>query len=340
MKVLSLFDGMSCGMEALKRTKIKVDAYYASEIDKYAIKISGKNHPEIVQLGDVVQWETWDWDEISPDLLLAGSPCQGFSHAGMGLAFDDPRSALYFEFEKILFEKKPKYFLLENVRMKKEWEEIITERLGVEPILINSSLVSAQNRERLYWTNIPGITQPADKEIYLKDVVLTDVFPVALHNLYGGFKEKSVRVFTGKSPTLRTPAGGGHIPSLVKRSVVTSQYRKILMGDVKEKAYALNASDWRGLNRRQGQNAVIEGIFDENLTDQEIAEAFKGVSYDTFKDWGIIRKFDPIECERLQTLPDNFTAGVSNTQRYKMIGNGWTVDVIAHILRSLDEETT
>src|SRR5210317_2158501 len=158
LNVLSLFDGMSCGRIALDRCGIPVNVYYASEIDKYAIEIAKKNYPDTIHLGDVRDVKGDDLANI--DLLIGGSPCQGFSFAGGQLGFDDPRSKLYFEFERILNEVNPQYWMLENVKMKKEYQDIITERLGVEPILINSSLVSAQNRKRLYWTNLPGVEQP------------------------------------------------------------------------------------------------------------------------------------------------------------------------------------
>ena len=187
MKVLSLFDGMSCGRIALDRLGIAVDTYYASEIDKYAIEVAQKNYPDTIHVGDVTQLNADDFQDV--DLILAGSPCQGFSFAGNQLAFDDPRSALFFEFIRLLKAIKPKYFLLENVRMKKEFLEVITEQVSscypefqghdlfggrIEPILINSSLVSAQSRERYYWTNIPNIQQPEDRGIVLRDVLEED----------------------------------------------------------------------------------------------------------------------------------------------------------------------
>tara|TARA_R100001082_G_scaffold57062_1_gene31515 strand:+ start:5170 stop:7080 length:1911 start_codon:yes stop_codon:yes gene_type:complete len=172
MNILSLFDGMSCGRLALDRLGIKVDKYYASEIDKYAIQVSSANYPDIIQIGDVCNVKGEDYPNI--DLVLAGSPCQGFSFAGNQLAFDDPRSALFFEFVRILKEVKPKYFLLENVKMKKEFLDVISEQVGVEPILINSALVSAQNRLRYYWTNIPGVEQPEDRGIVLRDILETE----------------------------------------------------------------------------------------------------------------------------------------------------------------------
>ena len=171
MNVLSLFDGMSCGRIALERLGIKVDNYFASEIDKYAIKVSEANYPDIIQVGDITELDLSTLPKI--DLIMGGSPCQGFSFAGKQLAFDDPRSALFFEFVRCVKELKPKYFLLENVRMKKEYLDVISEYIGVEPIMINSALVSAQNRVRYYWTNIPGIEQPEQRGIVLRDILET-----------------------------------------------------------------------------------------------------------------------------------------------------------------------
>ena len=171
MNVLSLFDGMSCGRIALERLGIQVDNYYASEIDKYAIQVSQANYPNIIQVGDVTELDTSTLPKI--DLIMGGSPCQGFSFAGKQLAFDDPRSALFFEFVRCVEELKPKYFLLENVRMKKEYLDVISEYMGVEPIMINSALVSAQNRVRYYWTNIPGVEQPEQRGIVLRDILET-----------------------------------------------------------------------------------------------------------------------------------------------------------------------
>lgn len=164
MNILSLFDGISCGQIALNRADIKYNMYFASEIEKSAINITQKNFPNTVQLGDVTKVKASDLPQI--DLLIGGSPCQGFSFAGKQLNFDDPRSSLFFEFVRLLRECKPKYFLLENVKMKKEHQDVITEHLGVKPILINSSTVSAQDRKRLYWTNITDITQPKDKKYF------------------------------------------------------------------------------------------------------------------------------------------------------------------------------
>jgi DNA (cytosine-5)-methyltransferase 3A len=323
MNVLSLFDGMACGKVALDRAGIKVDSYFASEIDKYAIQVAKKNHPSIIELGNITNWETWQLPKI--DLILAGSPCQGFSNAGKGLNFDDTRSKLFFIFVEILKELKPKFFLLENVKMKKEWRETITSIMEVEPILINSSLVSAQNRERYYWTNIPNVSQPADKGILLKDVLLSG--EILIHNIYGGFNETEPRIFEGKSPTLRTPAGGGHIPSVV-------ELEKLNLSDA-EKIYMDRVT-------RDGRNHWDFGHHSDTKkrkSQSVVANFMRGISYNVLKDLNVVRKLHPVECERLQTLEDKYTEGVSNTNRYKMIGNGWTVDVIAHILKCINESS-
>ena len=279
MNVLSLFDGMSCGQLALQKAGIKYDNYFASEIDKWAIQITQKNFPDTVQLGDVIRWADWHLPKI--DLLIGGSPCQGFSVAGAGLNFSDHRSELFFRYVDVLKRLKPKYFLLENVRMKKEWKDIISKHLRVEPIEINSALVSAQNRVRLYWTNIPNITQPTDRNIFWSDVYE---------------KNASAFYYTDKSFNC--------INKNLKRR---NKYKEYVSTD-NIKMQMLEASHYKGYS-----NERCFGIKDTN-----------GIRY-----------ISVIECERLQTVPDNYTEGVSNTQRYKMLGNGWTVDVIAHILKNI-----
>ena len=315
MNVLSLFDGMSCGMIALDRLGIKVDNYYASEIDKYAIQVSQANYPDIIHVGDITKLDLSTLPKI--DLVMGGSPCQGFSFAGKQLAFDDPRSALFFEFHKAISYLQPKYFLLENVRMKKEYLDIISEYMGVEPIFINSSLVSAQSRQRYYWTNIPNVEQPKDRNIFLKDILEDDAEEPMLSNIYGGFGEKKPRVHTDKSVTIRTAAGGGHIPSVTLKNKSANKQGK---------AYALthsynSAVAWNSIERKQRTmvpvcetNKIHPNVYDKCL----------------------YRKLTPLECERLQTVPDNYTNHVSNTQRYKMLGNGWTIEVIAHILKNME----
>ncbi len=326
MKIMSLFDGIACGRIALDRINAKVDKYYASEVDKYAMKIAQKNYPDIIQLGDVNDINFNDYvGKI--DLLMAGSPCQGFSKAGKGLNFDDSRSKLFFKFVESLRIIKPKYFLLENVDMKKEWQDIITEYLKVKLIKINSALVSAQSRERCYWTNIPGVKQPEDKKIFLKDIVLSDeliknnnqvledAMNICFDNLYRTKRE--ARIYEGKSPTIRANRSGLELINI--ENLIHSQ--KAL--DYMNRQVADGRTHWDFKHHSDIHN-------DKSAT--VVANFFKGVPYNVFKDWDCIRKFHPIECERLQTIPDNYTEGVSNTQRYKAIGNAWTVDVIAHIL--------
>ena len=267
--VLSLFDGMSCGQIALNRVGISYGKYYASEIDKHAIKVTQHNYPDTIQLGSVTEIKGTDLPQI--DLLIGGSPCQGFSFAGKGLNFDDPRSKLFFEFVRLLEETKPKYFLLENVKMKQEFQDIISEQLGVKPILINSSLVSAQNRERLYWTNIPIQGLPNDKGLFLKDVI---------------------EIGSGKKLSEQT----------AQRPRTLRNYRS-----ENQKAFCMLATMWKG-----SQSNGMTVIEDNGL-----------------------RNITPLECERLQTVPDNYTNVVADTNRYTMLGNGWTVDVIAHIFGGL-----
>ena len=221
MNVLSLFDGMSCGRIALERLGIKVDNYYASEIDKYAMKVSEANYPDIIQVGDVTELDTSTLPNI--DLIIGGSPCQGFSFAGKQLAFDDPRSALFFEFVRCVKELKPKYFLLENVRMKKEYLDVISEYMGVEPIMINSALVSAQNRVRYYWTNITNIEQPEQRGIVLRDILeSSDIWskkqPKYLKNhLDGKSRGDRVKSIDEKASCLTATMYKGQIQSWVKK---------------------------------------------------------------------------------------------------------------------------
>ena len=383
--VLSLFDGMSCGRLALERAWIPVRRYFASEIDKYAIQIATKNFPDIHQIGNAewvevyynitcgkdswyhIKSKIWDYRvwELGIDLLIGGSPCQWFSNAGKGLNFEDSRSKLFFEFVRILNEAKPRYFLLENVKMKKEWQNTISEHLfGIQPVEIDSALVSAQRRKRLYrvWKRNADwsysqvvIKQPEDKGILLKDI-LQDKFEKRyyidqakvqntdtkqsnflkkiLFNINPSGKGMNGNVYNPehKSPTLTTNKGEwikiiqlprGKNPGGVKEGkspTISSnywQYNNFLVGNQYNKRVFTDKSWclWTGMGRtnKQGMWVYNGSITPENF----------------------IRKLTPIECERLQTLPDDYTAGVSNSQRYKMLGNGWTIDVIAHIFREV-----
>ena len=302
MNVLSLFDGMSCGQIALDKLGVKVDKYFASEIDKYAIKVAKANYPDTIHLGDVRDVKASDLPEI--DLLIGGSPCQGFSFAGKHLNFDDPRSALFFEYVRLLKELKPKYFLLENVRMKQDSQDIISEYLGVQPVAVNSNLVSAQNRYRLYWTNIPFDT-PSDKGIVLKDILEHGVTD----------REKSHCIDANYFK-------GGNLKSYFekhRRQLVFSDEGLCHIGDADLKGHGYN----RRVYHPDGKSPSLCAASGGNLEPKIIADSTS---------W---RKLTPIECERLQTVPDNYTNHVSNTQRYRMLGNGWTVDVITNILKGL-----
>ena len=489
MNVLSLFDGMSCGRIALERLGIKVDNYYASEIDKYAIKVSEANYPDIIQVGDITELDLSTLPKI--DLVMGGSPCQGFSFAGKQLAFDDPRSALFFEFVRCVEELKPKYFLLENVRMKKEYLDVISEYMGVEPIMINSALVSAQNRVRYYWTNIPGVEQPEQRGIVLRDIletqtnekpvkdternqrhyrnddakslcmtatmykgagnngmtlvqqkpvkvgmnveqvkvrkheveinslqyllremkkessktnkqiaeetntpitkaehwfrtdssfaipsdeiwlklkevlgIETDIFDKQIMEFAyrDGVYESKQRVYSenGKSPTLTAGNKDQYIethdtPKQVGIAVDIKghdQIKRVYSEDGKSSTLTTCGGGHREpkvmvdkrkpnqINPSKKANGVQpymqDRVFHVNgkshcLTKEFASRTNVGDEQEVY--W---RKLTPVECERLQTVSDNYTNYVSNTQRYKMLGNGWTIEVITHILKNMD----
>tara|TARA_R110000803_G_scaffold65100_1_gene126222 strand:+ start:56 stop:925 length:870 start_codon:yes stop_codon:yes gene_type:complete len=275
MNVLSLFDGMSCGQLALQKLGAPVSNYYASEVDKPAMQVTKANFPNTKHLGDVTKWREWDIDWGSIDLILAGSPCQGFSFAGKQLAFDDPRSKLFFVFVDILKniqEFNPKVrFLLENVRMKKQHLDVVSEKLGVGPVSINSSLVSAQNRRRFYWANWV-FPEPNDKNLSLQDIIGKTGEPLGEYKV--NFTPSRRKMWDGKCK---------NITNEKKSSCLTTK-----------------------MDRWSNAGLIAFGDFCRFLT--------------------------PVECERLQTVPDNYTSGVPNAQRYRMLGNGWTVDVVKHIL--------
>ena len=502
LKVLSLFDGMSCGQLALQKLGIEVDTYYASEIDKFAIQVTQANFPNTIQVGDVCELKVKDFKDVN--LILAGSPCQGFSFAGKQLAFDDPRSALFFEFVRLLKGIKPKYFLLENVKMKQQFQDVITEQVSacypdlpgdmfgskIEPILINSALLSAQNRQRLYWTNIPNVEQPVDKGIVLKDILedqdleeyalsevaneraknnprsrafkpgqeksgalLANQHKQSTDSLYALKKpkkeyiskksiekyvenknaefndpynkktikgnkstalrtnssngnmwvnEKAIketkpkqvgiatdikghdilkRVYSpdGKSPTLNSMGGGNREPKVIvgawrgrynddgktqqklelnrsgkSNSLTTVQKDNVV---VKTEPNQINPSKKASgkqpymqdrIFHKEGKSHALTSSFADrtNVGEPKLRTKSKTVrsggrgSYDRHE-WDSVddlhwRKLTPLECERLQTVPDNYTNHVSNSQRFRMLGNGWTVDVIAHILNNME----
>jgi DNA-methyltransferase (dcm) len=303
MNVLSVFDGMSCGRIALDRLGVPINNYYASEIDKYAMQIAKKNYPDTKHVGDITKVRSRDLGHV--DLLIGGSPCQGFSFAGKRLNFDDPRSKLFFEYVRMLQEIKPRYFLLENVKMKKESEDVITEMLGVEPIEINSNLVSAQNRRRLYWTNIPQDGLPEDRGIKLKDILEYGV------------------VDRDKSHCLDANYfKGGNLKSYFekhRRQLVFSEDGLCQVGEADVNGHDI----LKRVYHPEGKAPTLNTMNGGNREPKVLVGDTK---------W---RKLTPLECERLQTVPEGYTEGVSNTQRYKMLGNGWTVDVICHLLNGL-----
>jgi len=327
--VLSLFDGMSCGQLALQRAGIQVENYYAAEIDKYAIKVTQANFPNTVQLGDVTAIDPDSLPDI--DLLIGGSPCQGFSFAGKQLNFDDPRSKLFWEYVRLLNALKPKYFLLENVKMKKESMDVITRALRVDPIFINSRLFSAQNRPRMYWTNIPFDVPTEDKGIVLRDILEPKVEEKyyagkKLRESYMGgnqlnpkYKSQCNTIYPtdGKFATLCAGTHGysfGYVPA-------PSPDGLILVGDagISDKYNYVNRvyhPDGKGPSLVSSDGGHLQPKISDNTT--------------------TYRKLTPTECERLQTVPHGYTdKGISDTQRYKMLGNGWTVDVVSHIFQGL-----
>ncbi len=296
MKILSLFDGISCARVALERAGIPVEAYYASEIDKYAIQISQKNYPDITQIGSVTEvkdvrcsyCKEQNYKECTVcediigfkgndiDLLIGGSPCQNLSAAGNGLGLDGEESKLFYEYIRILKETNPTYFILENVAsMKPEQRDKISEVIGVQPIMINANLVSAQDRKRYFWTNIPNITQPADKGIFLRNIITTE---------------------------------GKDITDRMNKKVVGTLAHKKTWGNVR------NLNQKSKTLTKAGQGIANTGATNIKLDD------------------GTYKIPTEIECERLQGLPDNYTEGVSSTQRYAVLGNAFNVDVVAHIL--------
>jgi len=302
INVLSLFDGMSCGQIALERCGIKVNKYFASEIDKYAMQVTQANYPNTIQVGSV-EFVTKEMLNNKIDLLIGGAPCQGFSFAGKQLNFEDPRSKLFFEFVRLLKEVKPTYWMLENVKMKKEYQDVISQYLGVEPIEINSSLVSAQNRVRLYWANF-DIQQPKDKNIGLSDI-LEDTEMISPSAIRGRRLNKATIL-------------GRRLDDRGKRQ------------DYNKDIPITQCLEVRATNRNKS-NCLTTVAKDNVLTTMDI-----GRHPNAFKDKLPFRYYTPIEYCRLQTVPENYFDGVaSENQMRKMIGNGWTVDVIVDIFNQM-----
>jgi DNA (cytosine-5)-methyltransferase 3A len=338
LNVLSLFDGISCGQIALHRAGIGFEKYFASEIDKHSINVTQTNFPKTIQLGSVVNVKAEDLPRI--DLLIGGSPCQGFSFAGKQLNFNDPRSKLFFEFVRLKNELQPKYFLLENVKMKKEYQDIISKYLGVEPIIINSNLVSAQNRVRFYWTNIPVVGQPQDRQILLKDIVEDGMLSMGLaqrgrydetgktfqhYELNGS--EKSNAMTTVAKNTLRFIPIDSH----------KSNNGLICLGGVMSPTHKLWLNNGKLLQRNFSQGNRVYSSDGKSSTLNANSGGIGGKT-GLYEIEGVIRKLTRLECERLQTVPDGYTSCISTTQAIKALGNGWTVDVIAFIFSFINQQ--
>ena len=351
MKILSLFDGISCGRVALERAGINVEKYYASEIDKYAMLISQKNYPDILQIGSVTDVDVRCFmDGI--DLLIGGSPCQDLSIAKKNRqGLEGSRSGLFYEYVHILNKLKPKYFILENVNsMPKEAKETITKELfGIEPIMINAALVSAQNRKRLFWVGklvgdtyeTVAIPLPEDRGILLRDILEPKV-------------DCSYEV-KDKSNTIRTSGRGSGIND--KHNWDTIRIGQFNSGGQGDRIYSQEGKSVT-LSANGGGRGAKTGLYEVNgaasrtyprykvegeergkrieVRDDGKSNAMTLVQGDSMvQEQSVIRKLTPIECERLQSLPDNYTEGVSNTQRYKALGNAFNVEVVAHILKNL-----
>lgn len=348
INVVSLFDGGSCAQVALKDLGYELN-YYASEIDQYAIKVTQKNHPHTVQLGDVknISWKKYkekrffDTKGTCPkiDLLIGGSPCQDLSIAKKNRqGLSGKRSGLFYEYLRLLKEIKPRYFILENVNsMPAEARDEISKELGVEPIMINAALVSAQQRKRLFWTNIPNVDLPKDRNIFLKDILESGVtdrlksFAIDA-NYYKGatwenYKNKKQRqlVIEGTLRIGQIGKGGqgDRIYSIDGKSVALSANGG--GRGAKTGLYLIQVP--RGKNK--GGKKALDG---KTPTLSCSAWPHNNKLFDN----GVVRKLTPVECERLQCLPDNYTEGISDTQRYKVCGNAFNVEVVKHILSKVD----
>ena len=309
MKVLSLFDGISCGMLALKRAGIPVEKYDAFEIDKYAVTVSRNNFPDNVQHGNVFDGNFTQFQGY--DLLLGGSPCTYWSIARKGreTTSDGMGFKLFMQYVRALKESRCRYFLYENnYSIHRNIKDEISKKLGVQPIMINSALVSAQQRKRCYWTNIPNVSQPQDKGILLADILESGI----------SWQDKSYCMTASYDGAVFKNTLERKQRTKIAEPVRIGRYGK---GGQGQRIYSIHGKSIT-LSANGGGRGAKTGLYKIDLPDGDY----------------IIRKLTPVEAERLQTLPDNYTAEISNTQRYKCIGNGWTVDVIAHILGGLSNE--
>ena len=353
LNVLSLFDGMSCGQIALQKAGIKVNNYFASEIDKYAIQVAKHNYPNMQHIGDVTQVKSTQLPKI--DLCIGGSPCQGFSFAGKQLNFDDPRSKLFFEFVRLLKECNPKYFLLENVKMKKEWQDIISKELGVEPIEICSSLFSAQQRKRLYWTNINvDLSKLPKSNNVIADVLDLPIknkredkilmsksdFKVKVRKNYIDKKELALFLRSYKTKTINEISVFCNAP----KTMVEHWFRTDNSFSIPDAEYWFKLKECLKIEDCKYDKAVTEFELKNNSFDMAkriyhidgkhptLTTLTGGGQRKTITDGNEMFYLNSEHCEKLQTVPLGYTKTASERQRFRMLGNGWTVDVIAFIL--------
>ena len=361
LNVLSLFDGMSCGQIALERAGIKVDKYFASEIDKYAIQITQKNYPNTIQLGDVTQWHNWDIDWSSIDLVIGGSPCQSFSVAGKGAGFNG-KSGLFFEFadivHNVILHNHKALFLLENVVMKKEWQDIISKIMGVQPIMIDSALFSAQQRKRLYWTNIDvDLSKLPNSNEVIADVLELPIvnkrenkilmsksdFKVSVRKNYIDKKELALFLRNHKTKTINEIAVFCDAP----KTMVEHWFRMDGSFSIPNVKYWYKLKECLSIEDCKYDKAVTEFEIKNNSFDMAkriyhidgkhptLTTLTGGGQRKTITDGNEMFYLNPEHCEKLQTVPLGYTKTASERQRFRMLGNGWTVDVIAHIFGGL-----
>jgi DNA (cytosine-5)-methyltransferase 3A len=355
MNVLSLFDGLSCGQVALNRIGIKYDNYYASEVDKNSIKVTQHNYPNTIQLGDITQINGCDLPTIT--LMCGGSPCQNLSFAGKmkgmstkedieiltleqylklkdeGFEFQG-QSYLFWEYVRLLKEVKPKYFLLENVKMLKKWETIISDVLGLEPIEINSTLVSGQNRRRLYWTNIPNIIQPTDKGITLKDIIVDNSLNMTIDEKIDSLtKSYGSPITINGDGVVTLYANNGKRVNIDLSNEVPFSFYETRTKEGKEMRRKIRIETGRDSTPRSKEFKMY--VPNKNNKGNCLVTVESPLDYIVDPTWKY-RKLYRIEMERLQTIPDGYTNVVSDSQARKMLGNGWTVDVITHIFKNIE----
>jgi len=358
INVLSTFNGLGSIWIILDRLGIEVNKRYSSEIDKYANIVNNKNYPDTIQLGDITKIKGCDLEQI--DLLVGGSPCQGFSMAGKRLNFDDPRSKLFFEFVRLLKETKPKYFLLENVKMKQEYQDIISEYLGVKPIKINAKLFSAQSRERLYWTNLPINELPKNNTEVIADVLNLDIvnkrqekilmtksdFKVSVRKNYIDKKELGLFLREHKNKTITQIAEFTQAP----KTMVEHWFRLDNSFSIPQVEYWGKLKNCLNIENDKYDKAITEFEIKNNTFDMAkriyhidgkhptLTTLTGGGQRKTITDGNDLFYLMPEHCEKLQNTPETYTEGVSDRQRFKMLGNGWECKTVEFVLSKLADK--